>query len=165
MTTEQPPVSNSHSYGSGLCYSLALFLTHEANVKYAMAEAELLVTQGAIKIDVGSSSDHQKVQMTVEELAASRWFFHAARSVRDLVIPNSLPTDLRDRLDHFHSKCVQWSFPSHTNQNPSLSDVRWAVGEAKELIRHIDELHGISTHREHPDVQAQREPCLVIRDE
>lgn len=151
-------------FGSGLCYSLALFLTHEANVKYTLAEVELMAAEGALSLESGSQIDDSWRRTTIERLAAVRWFAHAVNPLRNLVIPEMLARPLRVRLSGLRSNCQAWSLPS-SQDRPTLADVRWALEEARELIRLVDEFHGIRTAVEDPIISRRREPALILRDD
>lgn len=152
-------------FGRGLCYSLGLFLAHEANLKYVLAEIEAMAAEGSIAFEGRSKENMEERSKILERLAAIRWFSHAANPLHNLEIPVTLPEELGSRLRTLQSKCRDWSFPEKQTDEPSIRDVRWALEEAKELLRLIDALHGITTLKESPAAQAEREPCLVYRDE
>ena len=149
--------------GSGLCYSLALFLGHRAGFNYARAEVEMLAAEGAIRFDGPRSGNPAEVHRTIERLAATRWFSNAALPLRSLQIPGTLPDHLKNRLERLRSKSLRWMSPQSPAQGPNAADVAWALDEAKEIIRLIDELHGIHTKREQLGTM-RREPVLRFRD-
>ncbi len=163
MTKELSPTSNAHGYGSGLCYSLALFLTHEANFKYSIAEVEMMAAEGALSFDERERVDVEHVRNVTQRLAAIRWFTHAVHPIRNLVIPDSLPASIRHRLTALQQKCVACTLPEHDGQ-PTPKDVAWALDETRELLRQIDEFHDVATVKENPSVSRRREPALVFND-
>ena len=152
-------------YGRGLCYSLALLLSHEANFKYVLAEVEVMAAEGAIRFEGTEQADEKYRQDTLDRLACVRWFSRAANPIRNLEIPIILPEVIQTRLKELKNKCQRWSFPNAPEEQPTKHDVRWAIEEAKELIRQIDEHHGIRTAKESAHVQAVKEPSLIFRDD
>lgn len=165
MKKEESLNNNQEQYGRGLCYSLALFLSHEANFKYTLAEIEMMSAEGVIRFDGSAKADEQDRQDTHDRLASIRWFSRAANPIRNLEIPNHLPVEIQSRLTKLKQNCRCWSFPDVSSENPSKRDVLWAIEEAKELIRLIDVHHGVLTVRESAHVQAVKEPCLIFRDD
>jgi hypothetical protein len=153
------------SFGTGLCYSLALFLSHEANFKYVMAEIDILVADGAIQFEGRLKDDRRYMEQTKEQMAAIRWLSAASRPIQNLQIPAHLPREIRDRLQQLKSRCNAWAFPSSIASGPSKNDVLWALEEAKELIRRLDELNGVQTKKEDAAVQQMKEPVLTFRDQ
>ena len=151
-------------YGRGLCYGLALLLSHEANFKYVLAEVEMMAAEGAIRFEGTEQANEKNRRDTLDRLAGVRWFSRAANPIRNLEIPISLPEVIQTRLKELKNTCRQWTFPNAPEEQPTKSDVRWAIEEAKELIRLIDEHHGIRTVKESVHVQTVKEPCLIFRD-
>ena len=165
MEKEESRQHTQDQFGRGLCYSLALFLSHEANFKYTLAEIEMMSAEGALRFDGSAGADEPGRQITHERLASIRWFSRAANPIRNMEIPNHLPVEIQTRLTQLKQKCHRWSFPNGSGENPSKRDVLWAIEEAKELIRLIDVHHGVPTVRESAHVQAVKEPCLIFRDD
>lgn len=149
--------------GSGLCYSLALFLAHHAHFKYVLAEVELLAAEGALQFEGKESANPENVRRTIGRLAATRWFSTAAMPLRALQIPDDLPGSLRERLHHLKESTQKWMFP-WGHRHPSPDSVLWAIGEAKELIRAIDESRGVPTVKEEPATTSLSEPILRFCD-
>ena len=147
MTEDQSVNKLIASFGSGLCYSLGLFLAHEGNFKYTLAEVEMMAAEGALRFDENERKNPKRMRAIIERLAAVRWFSHSVNPVRNLIIPQSLPDTLRRRLHAFRDKCVKWPLSERSSQ-PGINEVAWALDEARELLRQIDELHGVHTIKE-----------------
>lgn len=165
MEKEESRQHKQEQFGRGLCYSLALFLSHEANFKYTLAEIEMMSAEGALRFEGSAEADEPGRHATHDRLASIRWFSRAANPIRNLEIPNHLPVEIQSRLTKLKQNCRCWSFPDVSSENPSKRDVLWAIEEAKELIRLIDVHHGIPTVRESAHVKAIKEPCLIFRDD
>ena len=180
-----PKMANSDSadikrdqHGRGLSYCLALFISHEGTYRSVLAEVETLAAEGALQFEDSYRSDVTKQRQVIERIASTRWFTYAAAPLRHLEIPASLPLELQQRLRRLHARCTKWSLPEPlppelpeaqetlaTEQlDPSPVNVSWSLEEAKELVRLIDELHGIPTSKERRQEPAKRAPCLVYRD-
>ena len=70
------------------------------------------------------------------------WFNGAADHLYELEILETLPEKLKERLKKFQSKCRQFR---DIQGNATEADINWSIEEAKELLRLIDEAHGIKT--------------------
>lgn len=164
-------------HGRGLSYCLALFISHEGTYRSVLAEVETLAAEGALQFEDSYRLDVTKQRQVIERLASTRWFTYAAAPLRHLEIPVTLPTVLRDRLTRFYERCRRWSLPESRSElpeaqetldaahlDPSPVNVTWSLQEAKELIRLIDELHGIPTSKERRRERVKKAPCLVYRD-
>ena len=103
-------------FGKGLTYCLGLFLAH--------AERKEYVLMG--KIDV------------------SLWFNGAGDHLFEMDTSNVTDASLKDRLDTFRDKVLDWRM-CIDGQEIGLTEKRWAIEEAKELLRLIDKHHGIKT--------------------
>lgn len=164
-------------HGRGLSYCLALFISHEGTYRSVLAEVETLAAEGALQFEDSYRSDVTKQRQVIERIASTRWFTYAAAPLRHLEIPETLPLQLRQRLKKLHERCTRWSLPESPLElpeaqetldgvqlDPSPVNVSWSLEEAKELVRLIDELHGIPTSKERRQERATKEPCLVYRD-
>lgn len=107
---------NKSDFGSGCAYCLGLFVAHEFK---------------RINID--------------NKFEVSLWFNGAADHLFDLVIPNEFNDKIKERLAKFQEKCLGWRLPLETKEFPNVKDYNWAINEAKELLRLIDEENGIKT--------------------
>lgn len=115
-------------FGQGLTYCLGLFLAH----------AERHNGIGGI---IRPSDDAIRAAMV------SGWFNGASDHLYDLVIPETLPKELRERLSAFQTECLDLGhgrglFNPVTNW---VEKIDWALQEAKDLLRAIDEANGIHT--------------------
>lgn len=162
--TNDSPSTPQHRHGSGLAYSLALFLAHEGRFGRCLAEIEVMVAEGAIRFEGPEQQNPSRVHDIVHRLAAVRWFSQAAGPIGNLVIPESLPEPLRTRLVALKKRSRSWSLPGSARSGaPSHHDVSWALDEARELVRLIDEHYGVPTVKEDPQARLQRSPCVVYR--
>jgi hypothetical protein len=86
----------------------------------------------------------RKVALLGEYSDYMLWFNGASDHLYELIIPKSFPKDLRERLGEFQKKVLHWghgfSAPKATDE-----DFRWALLEARELLRLIDEQIGVKT--------------------
>ena len=112
-------------FGKGLTYCLALFLCH--------SERDYLITEDDIAKGI-INKPHM-------------WFYGAADHLYDLQIPANLPKDLKKRLKEFKSKVLSWRLPFNAAKNATKEDRWWAIQEAKELIRLIDNHFGVKTQK------------------
>ena len=107
-------------FGQGLCYNLGLFLAHEGKLHHLSA--------------IGGP------------IMASTWFNGASDHLYDLQIPDNFPKELKEELKDFKDKVLDYGHGSGLmNDNVTDKDVLWALQEAKNLLRKIDEFHGIKT--------------------
>jgi len=70
-------------------------------------------------------------------------FSRAADHLHELDV-NAAPTELRDRIDEFRTKCLGLRL-SMGGKQATKEDYLWVIKEAKELIRLIDEANGVDT--------------------
>lgn len=159
-----PPDRYQKQFGSGFCYSLALFLSHEMNVKYVLAEVDLMAADGALRFEGSLSINEKAIRNTVERLAATRWFSSAVQPLRNLQFGQGTPRVVRQRADRLRQQAIAWALPSSPSKAPTLVNVQWALEEAKEIIRQVDELHGVPTTPESRAAKGLKEPVLVFRD-
>ena len=110
-------------FGKGLCYNLGLFLCH--------SERDYLITEKDIEKGILNKP--------------SMWFYGAADHIFELTIPIKLPKELKNRLKEFKNKVMDWRLPMDKEKNATKEDKIWAIQEAKDLLRLIDESHGIKT--------------------
>ncbi len=114
-------------FGRGLCYNLGLFLEH--------AEHGFLV-------NVMRRAESKAINEHIPET----WFNGASDHLFDLEIPKTLPASLQKRLKRFQKKVLNWGhgFPK---KKATEKNMEWATQEAKDLLRLIDEIHGIKTKK------------------
>lgn len=105
-------------FGKGLTYCLGLFLCHSER----------------------GYERREKDQVRDVEL----WFYGAADHLFELEVPEALPEPLRSRLNRFRDVCLHWRLPMDSSK-PTAKDKEWAIDEAKELLRLVDEHFGIAT--------------------
>ena len=120
MTPPSKPKATSE-FGKGLCYCLALFLEH----KYKLHS------------DITIYKEIQDKEWVVVEL----WFNGAADHFFEFDA-EAAPEKLRKRCKVLKDKCIGWRY---CGSDAKREDAEWAIREAEELIRLIDESHGVST--------------------
>jgi len=107
---------STSEFGKGLCYNLGLFLAH--------AERE--------------------IQSSKEGMSVALWFNGAGDHLFDLVIPPDFPKELRDRLIKFQGRVLSNRNSFFDIELPK-SEQTECLQEAKDLLRAIDNFHGIKT--------------------
>lgn len=122
MMTENVTPDSESEFGKGLTYCLGLFLAHAERVK-EMRQV------------------YAKISTEDQNIWAEMWFNGAADHLFDLVIPDQLSPNLKDRLSTFQSKCLHWRMA--LENRATGDDVTWAIQEAKNLLRLIDQQYGI----------------------
>ena len=110
-------------FGCGLTYCIGLFLCH--------AERDYLMTENDVERGIINKP--------------SLWFYAAADHLFDLQIPRFLPKELKERIRKWKSKVIGWRLPMTVEGHSTQEDKIWAINEAKELLRLIDEHFKIKT--------------------
>lgn len=110
-------------FGRGLCYCLGLFLCHSEREYRNKKMADIIGEAEAIELWFNAASDH----------------------LYEIEIPESLPIELRERITTLKDKCLSWGHGFGLDPKATVEDQRWAIKEAKELLREIDAAHGINT--------------------
>ncbi len=127
--------NNANGY---LDEQLRLFVAEEAALNQHLDEMKRLAKDGVLGLTRAERTDLERRSEIVERLAATRWFSLAAVHLYDLRMPRGLPQDLQRRLKILQRCCLRGSFPPSLDTGPSRGDVDWAIGEAKELRRLLD---------------------------
>jgi hypothetical protein len=114
-------------FGQGLTYCLGLFLAHEERYinDKRMYESSGIETHSAVAI----------------------WFYGAGDHLFDMVIPDNLSNNLKKRLSKFQNKVLEWRLPMDKKNIATEKNLFWAIEEAKELLRLIDNSMGIKTRK------------------
>lgn len=115
MTDENDEYEGSE-FGKGLTYCLALFLCH--------SERDYM------------TPDNVYTHQFLHE--AWMWFNGAGDHLFEMVIPDTLPDDLRARINEFQGKVMRWRLHDAT-----MEDKTWAINEAKSLLLEIDKWLGV----------------------
>ena len=114
-------------FGKGLCYCLGMFLAHAERANEMRQQ-------------------YKTIGSEFKEMWAMSWFNGASDHLYEMEIPDSFAEPLRKRLAEFQDKCLEWGHGCGIKSpEPITTDVDWAIGEAKELLRLIDEQIGIAT--------------------
>ena len=110
-------------FGKGLTYCLGLFLSHSEREYWARGDDSKVVDK------------------------PERWFNAASDHLYDLQIPDSLPKTLQKRLAKLCRKSIHWGHGFDAKDVPTEEDKKWAIQEAKDLLRLIDKHFGVSTQK------------------
>ena len=123
-------------FGMGCGYCLGLFLAHAD--RYASDKKSYQAIEKAMK--------EKQPDYSVTSSAASIWFYGAADHLYEFSIPNVMSSKFIKRAKKFElfvmSRRLVMDGPM-----PTEKDVVWAIEEAKELLRLLDEEHGIKTKK------------------
>ena len=133
---------------NGVANKLAAFLTHEEHFASNLAEVERLAEDGALLLTRAERRDGRQKRDLIERGAAISWFSNAVIHLYDLNVPKTLPQHLRRRLEVFQRNCLRWASPTAVRSGPTAEDVRWAVGEAKELLKLVEEYASVVNAQE-----------------
>ena len=119
-------------FGMGLCYSLGLFLEHSMRLYKFIEDWEKMR-----KLHPNNFS---------ESSAISLWMNGAGDHFYELQTEQA-PKHLRKRCRVLQSKCLHWRL--HTSEKDPLTtdNAKWAIQEAKDLLRLIDKANGIKTEK------------------
>ena len=103
-------------FGRGCGYCLGLFLAHVGNFE-------------------------QKLKCST----ASMWFYAAADHLYEFQIPDMMSKKFSKRAHEFGKFVFARRLVMDSDKKPTRKDVYWAIDEAKELLRLLDEELGIKT--------------------
>ena len=120
-------------FGTGLVYCLGLFLAH--------AERDV-----GLPKEYQEEMDKRMKSIGKEEnysYSTEMWFNASSDHLYELQIPENFPEDLKKRLQSLKSKAIHWGHGFHSDCKKE--DKEWAIDEAKELLRLIDEYFKIKT--------------------
>jgi hypothetical protein len=113
-------------FGKGLCYCLGLFLAHTERFK-------------------GDVEAYQSIG--VPDYAAEMWFNAASDHLYELQVENAPNAEIRVRLITLKDKSLDWGHGFEPVNKATKADVSWAIQEAKDLLRLIDEAQGVPTEK------------------
>ncbi len=123
---KQAPEVETSEYGSGLCYCLGLFLAHAG--------------------DLDRRRQHYRSVGHFDSEAFERWMAGGYDHLSELQI-EAAPPGIRGRVEEFVNKCLEFVEPLDLDKLLTLDEAEWTIREAKELLRLIDESHGVATKR------------------
>lgn len=106
-------------FGKGLCYCLGLFVAHSERKWPGATDTDFM-------------KDH------VWEM----WFNGAADHLFEFM-PECAPKHLQQRCYELQDKCLGWRLCIDEACLATEDDAKWAIEEAKELLREIDMWNGI----------------------
>lgn len=120
-------------FGDGQAYCLGLFLAHAFQLQTFLKDR-----RDMRKISTGLFSDSDAVSM---------WFNGAADHLFGFDYSCFLPGSRNwTRAKRFREKCLEWRMPLLTKA-PTLKNAYWAIEEAKELLRIMDNDRGVATKK------------------
>jgi len=115
-------------FGKGCAYCLGLFLCH--------SERDYIVRDGFAKT--------KKEKECLEIInRPSMWFYGASDHMFEMEIPKNIPLRLQKRLGRFKTKAIKWRLPMDEKDNATEDDRKWAIQEAKDLLRELDKQLGL----------------------
>ncbi len=125
---EEPEKESESEFGKGLCYCLGLFLAHAGRDWFKV-----------------KNERKSELDKTMELMEGEMWFNAASDHLYNLQV-DAAPEKLRDRIKIFQDLCLNWGhgFPE---KKATKEDVKWAIQEAKDLLRIIDESNEIITEK------------------
>lgn len=127
-------------FGKGLCYSLGLFLAHAEKLK-----ENIRISENIRKI-YPSLLDTEGAKLG-EEKAVELWFDGASDHLYELQIDAGPTKEINERLKILKDKCLTWKLPIEPTESPKKEDAYWAIQEAKDLLRLIDEAHNVPVEK------------------
>lgn len=111
-------------FGKGFLYNIGLFLAHQDRIERDIRAHE---------------------EMGMRERAFQMWFYAAADHMIEFQ-PESAPTkELVERCSFFQQRCLDLRLPSMRDDQATEEDYNWAIREAKDILRAIDEHFGVET--------------------
>lgn len=113
-------------FGRGLTYNLGLFLAHAERI-----------------------NEYRRLKSTNPKSTNpySLWFYGAADHLFELEIPKNLSKLLQGRLAKFQARCLDLRLPLDKQKEATETDYKWAIQEAKDLLRFIDNNMGVKTEK------------------
>jgi len=122
-------------FGKGCGYCLGLFLAHADSFAARLQCAK----------DIEAKMKEKFPEYNAEKEAASMWFYAAADHLYEFVVPDMMSMKFIKRAKIFDKFVFDRRLVMHSEDKPTQKDVVWAIEEAKELLRLLDEEHGIKT--------------------
>lgn len=139
MMRWKKPAEEPSEFGMGLAYCLGLFLAHER----AFEESKRYM--GEMQKEVKEEMKKAGLPTYEHDSWAEIWFNGASDHVYDLQVMHA-PIMLRGRLETFKDKVLNWGH-GFNEKGPTKDDVAWALQEAKDLLRLLDQAHGVPTKK------------------
>lgn len=112
-------------FGKGLTYCLGLFLAHTDRI----------------------NSDLEVYKKIGSNHAYGMWFYGAADHLYDFQSDSAPNELLKNRCKKFYQKCLSLRLPMEEKEQATKEDYYWAIQEAKDLLRLIDQANGIETEK------------------
>ena len=122
-------------FGKGCGYCLGLFLAHTGDFAKRLESSKIIEADMKVKFP----------EYNAEMEASSMWFYAAADHLYEFVIPDNLSAKFKRRAKKLEVFVFAKRLVMDSKDKPTKEDVFWAIDEAKELLRLLDEEHGIKT--------------------
>ena len=122
-------------FGKGCGYCLGLFLAHAGDFERRLQTSKSMDEKMKLKFP----------EYDPEMEAASMWFYAAADHLYEFVIPDMMSKQFIKRARKLEQFVFARRLVMDSRYKPTKEDVFWAIEEAKELLRLLDEEHGIKT--------------------
>jgi len=91
------------------------------------------------------TGDYSRLKKEGVSNPASLWFYAATDHLSEFVIPSNLSEEFKKRAKKFYGYMWSLRLPIGKERKATERDYLWAVKEAKELLRLLDEENGIET--------------------
>ena len=126
-------------FGKGCGYCLGLFVAHTGDFDKRLKCSK----------DIESSMKERYPEYDAEREAASMWFYAAADHLYEFEVPDTMTPPMSEKFTNRAEKFVEFVMARRltmkAEDKPTKEDVFWAVDEAKELLRLLDDERGIKT--------------------
>lgn len=122
-------------FGKGLCYCLGLFLAHTDRLNQDLK----------LYKDMRDKENSGVGDLFSEGRAVQMWFNGASDHLYELQT-DGVSEELKARLITLQDKALYFGH-SYPEGKPTLKDAHWALQEAKDLLRLIDQERGIQTEK------------------
>jgi len=135
----------SSEFGRGLAYNLGLFVGHEFQFQHFQEMFKRKTHQEESKHVAEEVFDLLDDKEPARDMAVELWFSAAVDHLYELEAPSHYPRGLQKKIKTFQNKCLRWrnSGLSYGPARPTEKDVKWALDEAKGILRSIDRQQGI----------------------
>lgn len=101
-------MKKTSEFGKGTTYCLGLFLAH---------------------------SDREEIATIKDNFSAELWFNASTDHLHELIVPRHCKKGTKERIKTFQDRCFKYRTGRELADKES---VKWAIAEAKELLRLID---------------------------
>jgi len=129
-------------FTDGIVFNLGLFLSQEFHYRGILVDTEVWVMEDKSLFPEAMRKNKAKMKQEIESMACCRWINHAGHYVLNARTPSTLPKTVEKRMKDLQDKIHGWMYSAKRTQRLERKDIDWALAEAKEMLRGIDEHHG-----------------------